>query len=161
MSATIPDTVPLSVLLQSLYDRLMHATSSQIGLLLKIERAVAARRSQIEQSCAATVLAPRPLAGESHPREPAPLPPPPPARPRAAGGEAIVSTRQAMVDEGAVWPLVQLCVDDGATLRATMDMRLIGYAAGALARPRSRESFALSARTGFWWLSQPIRASCG
>ena len=66
----IADSVPLSVILQTLIDRLSRASSSQTALLLKTERAIAARRREIEQSCAATVLAPRPLVGETHPRDP-------------------------------------------------------------------------------------------
>ena len=63
----IADSVPLSVILQTLIDRLSRASSAQTALLLKTERALAARRREIEQSCAATVLAPRPLVGETHP----------------------------------------------------------------------------------------------
>ena len=84
-------TVPLTTVMQSRIDRISHATSSQLALLRETERAVTARRVQIEQSCAATALAPRPLAGESRPRELPPPPPPPPARRRAAGGAAIVA----------------------------------------------------------------------
>ena len=66
----IADSVPLTVILQTLIDRLSRASSAQTALLLKTERALAARRREIEQSCAATVLAPRPLVGETHPRDP-------------------------------------------------------------------------------------------
>ena len=75
-------TVPLNTVMQSLIDRISHATSSQLALLRETERAVTARRIQIEQSCAPTVIAPRPVAGQSRPREPPP-PPPPPVRRRA------------------------------------------------------------------------------
>jgi hypothetical protein len=52
---------------------------------------------------------------------------------RMSGSGTLVSTRQQMVDEGAVWPLVQLCVQEDS-VRSSMDMRLIGYASGALAQ---------------------------
>ena len=74
--------VPLNTLLRQLVDRLSDATSSQVAQLLETEFAIAARRREIERSCAATVIVPRPLSGDVRPRDPPP--PPPPTRSAAA-----------------------------------------------------------------------------
>ena len=73
MSAT-PLSIPLSSLLRTVIDRVQNATSSQLGLLLETERAIAVRRRKIEQSRTATVIAPRPDPGEVRPRERSPPP---------------------------------------------------------------------------------------
>ena len=76
-------TSPLLVfgeLVRELKAHLPQVTSAQLGLLRDIETASAARRREIEQQCAPTVVAPRPEVGETHRLEEAPLPPPPPAR---------------------------------------------------------------------------------
>ena len=76
---------------------LPQVTSTQLELLRDIETAAAARRREIEQQCAPTVVAPRPAVGETRGREAEPLPPPPPHQVQVpppaphGGGERRVS----------------------------------------------------------------------
>ena len=65
-------------LMQLLIHHISHATSSQLGRMRETERALAARRRQIEQAITPTVIAPRRGPGERRPREQSVLPPRPP-----------------------------------------------------------------------------------
>ena len=69
-----------SDLARELLSQLRQVSSTQLGLLREIETASAARRREIEQQCAPTVVAPRPAVGEAHGLEEAPVAPPPPRR---------------------------------------------------------------------------------
>ena len=73
-------STPFAVAAREMLHHLPSATSSQRALLLEIENTVGAHRREIERRCAPTAIAPRPVAGQSRPREAAPLPPPPPRR---------------------------------------------------------------------------------
>ena len=69
-----------SDLARELLSQLRQVSSTQLDLLREIETACAARRREIEQQCAPTVVAPRPEVEEMHEREEEPDPPPPPRR---------------------------------------------------------------------------------
>lgn len=84
---------PLNELLRSLVDTIDNATSSA-GLLLETERAIAARRTVIEQSCTATVIASRPNPGDVRPRDHSP-PPPPPRESRRRRPHRSITTRRS------------------------------------------------------------------
>ena len=95
------ESTPFAVAAREMLHHLPSATSSQAALLLLIENSVGAHRREIERRCAPTAIAPRPVAGQSRPREAAPLPPPPPrrvVRRREAGaaGAAVAAARPAM-----------------------------------------------------------------
>ena len=74
------ESTPFAVAARQMLRHLPSATSSQAALLLLIENTVGAHRREIERRCAPTAIAPRPVAGQSRPREAAPLPPPPTRR---------------------------------------------------------------------------------
>ena len=84
----ISSAVPLSAIAEALDARLPSATSSQLPVLHRLRRNLDARCAQIEQSVKPTATAPRPLVGQSRPREAARPPPPPRVRRRRAAGAA-------------------------------------------------------------------------
>ena len=95
------ESTPFAVAARAMLHHLHSATSSQRALLLEIENSVGAHRREIERRCAPTAIAPRPVAGQSRPREAPPLPPPPPRRvmqrrEAGAAGAAVVATRPAV-----------------------------------------------------------------
>ena len=115
-------THPLLVfgeLVRELIKHLPQVTSAQLGLLREIETASAARRREIEQQCAPTVVAPRLEVGETHGLEEAPPPPPPP--PRVQGPPAAARARDP---EGTVITVAGSGEDgfeDGPAAIALMD----------------------------------------
>ena len=95
------ESTPFATAAHAMLHHLPSATSSQRALLLEIESTVGAHRREIERRCAPTAIAPRPVAGQSRPREAAPLPPPPPRRvarrhEAGAAGAAVVTARPAV-----------------------------------------------------------------
>ena len=120
-------STPFAAAAREMLHHLPAASSSQGALLLEIENSVGAHRREIERRCAPTAIAPRPVAGQSRPREAAPLPPPPPRRVMqrhelGAAGAAVVAARPAVGTVTVVAGQEGDGFEDGPALSARFDM---------------------------------------